>query len=330
MEINETKEEVNKENKEDKEETSDMETSDTVSENKEKVNEKAEEAVNEKDKEKLPSGEESEVGEKQESKEAVNEETEKAEIKKHLLYMENLLIDDADIYLENGVHLGLKYRTSDMRPFIFKVRPDKLCVFDIAKVDQRIRTAAKFLARYDPKNVLVVSNRLYGRKPAETFAKTVGFNFVSKRFPSGMLTNPNMEGYSEYELVFITDPSVDQQAIREASQHHTAVLAICDTDTRAKNIDFILPGNNKGKNSLALIFWLLTREILKIRGLEFNIPIPRVEQGEQGQGHEFISDAEPQAYLLRVQELQRIQRRKKRKKKGRSRTKKKTMMYGGR
>lgn len=319
MEINETKEEANKE-----------ETSDIVSEDKEKVNEKAEEAVKKEDEEELPSGEESEAGEKPESEEAVDEETEKVEIKKHLLYIENLLIDDADIYLENGVHLGLKYRTSDMKPFIFKIRTDKLCVFDIAKIDQRIRTAAKFLARYDPKNVLVVSNRLYGRKPAEIFAKTLGFNFVSKRFPSGMLTNPNMKGYSEHELVFITDPLVDQQAIKESSQHHTAVFAICDTDTRAKNIDYMLPGNNKGKNSLALIFWLLTREILKIRGLEFNIPIPRIEQGEQGQGHEFISNAEPQAYLLKVQELQRIQRRKKRKKKGGSRTKKKTMMYGRR
>lgn len=306
MESNETKEEKTEEAEEVIEEASEV-----SQEGEEKEEVKGEKSGEKDEGAGDPEGEISEQEPEETETHDNLEMDEKAELKKPLLYIDNLLIDDADIYLENGVHLGLKYRTSDMRTFIFKIRTDKLCVFDIAKIDQRIRTASKFLSRFEPKNVLVVSNRLYGRKPAEIFSKNLGFNFISKRFPSGMLTNPNMKGFSEYDLVIITDPLVDQQAIKEAAREHIPVLAICDTDTRAKNIDYILPGNNKGKNSLALIYWLLTREILKMRGIEFNIAIPRIEQP-----HDFVSNAEPQAYLLRMQELQRIQRRKKRKKKG--------------
>jgi len=325
MESKTNEEKIKEEPKKEAEEPKEIETEKEVKE--EKNNERKDDAGDVSDdssKEEISNPEAgSKAVEAPENKDKL-EASEIVEIKKPLLYIENLLIDDADIYLENGVHLGLKYKTSDMRPFIFKIRTDKLCIFDIAKIDQRIRTAAKFLSRFDPKKVLVVSNRLYGKKPAEAFSKYVGFNFIKKRFPSGMLTNPDIKGFSIYDLIIVTDPLVDQQAIKEAAREHIPVLAICDTNTRAKDIDFILPGNNKGKNSLALIYWLLTREILKIRGIEFNVPIPRIDQP-----HEFVSNAEPQEYLLKIQELQRIQRRKKKKKKG-SRNAKKTTLFNRR
>ncbi|MEA3254537.1 MAG: 30S ribosomal protein S2 [Candidatus Altiarchaeota archaeon] len=210
---------------------------------------------------------------------------------------EEELLVPLDDYLSNGIHVGLKYKTSDMREFIYKIRPDKLCVFDVRKIDDRIKVAAEFISRYNPEDILLVSNRMYGRKCIKKFAEYTGAKVITKRFVSGTLTNPNIETFIEPELIIITDPTVDQQAIKEASIAGITVVAICDTNSRLKNIDLVIPSNNKGKNSLALIYWILTREILKNRGEKFNTPL-----------EEFISQAEPQPYLLEVKERQRLKR----------------------
>ncbi|MBD3387573.1 MAG: 30S ribosomal protein S2 [Candidatus Altiarchaeales archaeon] len=212
------------------------------------------------------------------------------------------LLVSLDDYLSNGVHVGLKYKSADMRPFIYKIRPDKLCVFDVQKIDERLRLAAQFIASYKPEDVLVVSNRVYGREPIKKFSEALGFKAFEGRFVSGTLTNPSIEPYCEPKLLIVTDPTADQQAIKEARSAGVAVLAICDTNTRVKDIDFVIPSNNKGKNSLGLIYWVLTREILKLRGIEeFDTPL-----------EEFISKAEPQPYLITLQERQKAKRQKKR------------------
>ncbi len=207
-------------------------------------------------------------------------------------------------YLTNGVHVGLSYKAKDMKDFIYKVRADKLCVFDVKKIDERLGVAAKFIARYNPDDVLVVSNRIYGRKPIEKFAKYTGCQAITERFVSGTLTNPKIESYVEPKLLIVTDPFSDQQAIKEASSSGVPVIAICDSNTRVKGIDLVIPSNNKGKNALALIYWILTREVLKERGgkEKFNAPL-----------EEFISKAEPSPYLLEMKKLQRRRRSRKRK-----------------
>lgn len=213
---------------------------------------------------------------------------------------EELLVP-LDDYLSNGIHVGLKYKTKGMKEFIYKIRPDKLCVFDVRKIDDRIKIAAEFISRYNPEDILLVSNRMYGRKCIKKFVEYTGAKAITKRFVSGTLTNPNIEPYAEPKLIIVTDPNVDQQAIKEASIAGIPIVAICDTNTRIKNIDFIIPSNNKGKNSLALIYWILTREFLKNKGKKFNAPL-----------EEFISQAEPQPYLMEVKERQRLKRLKRR------------------
>jgi small subunit ribosomal protein S2 len=213
---------------------------------------------------------------------------------------EDLLIP-LDDYLSNGVHVGLKYRTSDMRPFIYKIRPDKLCVFDVKKINDRIKIAAAFLSRYEPNEILLVSNRVYGKKSIKKFAEYTGAKAFSDRFVSGSLTNPNIETYMEPKIIVITDPNADNQAIKEAALTGIPILAICDTNTRLKNIDYCIPSNNKGKQALALVYWVLTREYQKAKGKEFTAPL-----------EEFVSQAEPQPYLIEMQERQRMKRLKRR------------------
>jgi small subunit ribosomal protein S2 len=213
---------------------------------------------------------------------------------------EDLLVP-LDQYLSNGVHVGLKYKTVDMRPFIYKVRQDKLCVFDVKMIDERLRTAAKFISYFKPEEILVVSNRVYGKTPIKRFAEAIGARAFTDRFVSGSLTNPNIETYQEPKLLVVTDPTADQQAIKEASEMGIPILAICDTNTRIRNIDFVVPSNNKGKNALALIYWILAKEVSNIQGKEFNTPF-----------EDYLSKAEPQPYLLELQEKARQKRQKRR------------------
>jgi len=204
-----------------------------------------------------------------------------------------------ETYLSNGVHVGLKYKTKFMKEFIYKTREDKLSVFDVRKIDERLRIASKFISRYEPEKVLAVSNRIYGRRPIKKFSEYTGCMAISDRFVSGTLTNPAIPYYMEPDLLIVTDPSSDKQAIKEASIMGIPVIAVCDTNARINNIDFIIPANNKGKNSIALIFWILTKEVLRLRGIEdFNVPL-----------EEFISKEEPQPYLIKMHEIQKKRRR---------------------
>jgi small subunit ribosomal protein S2 len=173
-----------------------------------------------------------------------------------------------DEYLAAGVHIGTQIRTGDMKRFIYKVRPDGLYVLDIKKLDERLRIAGKFLARYEPSKILAVAARQYGQKPVMMFAKVVGCDYVIGRFIPGTLTNPMLKEYREPDVVIVTDPAIDRQAVEEATRVGIPVVALCDTNNSTINVDLVIPTNNKGRKALALVYWLLAREVLKNRGVE--------------------------------------------------------------
>ncbi len=177
-----------------------------------------------------------------------------------------LLIPE-DVYLTSGVHIGTQQKSADMKDFIFKVRSDGLYVLDVKKTDERIRVAASFLARYDPSKILVVSARQYGQKPSKTFSKTLGSMVVAGRFVPGSLTNPVLPTFLEPEVVLVTDPAADEQALLEALGVGIPIVAICDANNETRNVDLVIPSNNKGRRALATVYWLLTREIMKARGM---------------------------------------------------------------
>ena len=176
-----------------------------------------------------------------------------------------LLIDE-DTFLTCGVHIGTKQKSKDMEPYIHKVRDDGLRILNVNLTSEKITETANFLKEYEAKDVLVVSARQYGWKPAKKFADTCGFNCIAGRFTPGRLTNPEMRYFIEPKIIVLTDPAADAQAYREAINIKIPVIAMCDSNNLTNNIDIIIPGNNKGRRSLALIYWLLSREILRIRG----------------------------------------------------------------
>jgi len=173
--------------------------------------------------------------------------------------IEDTLVPVED-YLKSGVHIGTQYKSKDMEDFIYQVRDDGLYIFDIKKTDDRIKTAANFLARYNPSKILTVSEREYGKKPAKFFAKVVGGDSIVGRLKPGNMTNPNLETYIEPEVVVATDPIGDYQALKEANTAGIPVLALCDTNNMVSNVDLVIPVNNKGRKSLAMVYWVLARE----------------------------------------------------------------------
>ena len=178
------------------------------------------------------------------------------------------LLIPVDDYLGAGVHIGTQQKTKDMERFIHRVRTDGLYVLDVSMTDRRIRTAADFLANYDPEQILVASSRQYGRFPAEKFAEAVGARARTGRFIPGTLTNPKYDGYIEPDVVVVTDPIGDSQAVKEAITVGIPVIAMCDSNNTTSNVDLVIPTNNKGRKALSVVYWLLANETLDRRGAE--------------------------------------------------------------
>ncbi len=177
------------------------------------------------------------------------------------------LLVPLNIYLEAGVHIGTYMCTKHMEKFVYRQRPDGPYIIDVKKIDERIRIAGKFIASFRPDTVLAVSARPYGFQPVQKFAELTGGKSIVGRFIPGTLTNPNLSIYTEPEVLIVTDPRVDQQALIEASRIGIPVVAIVSTDSKTSNVDLVIPGNNKGRKSLAVIYWLLTRQVLRERGI---------------------------------------------------------------
>jgi small subunit ribosomal protein S2 len=178
---------------------------------------------------------------------------------------ENLL-QPLEELLAAGLHIGTRVKTKDMEKHIFRVRPDGLFILNIGKTDERIRLASKFISRFDPSRVVVVSSRLYGRTPVEKFCELTRCMPIVGRFMPGLISNPLQPRHTEPQLLMVTDPRADCQAIKEASVAGVPVVGLCDTDNALSGVDLAIPVNNKGRKALAMVFWLLTRQVLRDRG----------------------------------------------------------------
>lgn len=195
--------------------------------------------------------------------------------------MEEYLVP-LDQYLAAGVHIGTQQKTQDMKKFIYRVRQDGLYVLDVRKTDERLRVAGKFLARFDPESILAVSVRLYGQKPVKKFGEVTGARTIPGRFLPGTMTNPQVKNFFEPDVLIVTDPRADHQAMKEAVEIGVPIVALVDTENFLSYVDVAIPTNNKGRKALALIYWILAREILYNRKEigsreEFKVPVEDFE-----------------------------------------------------
>ena len=176
------------------------------------------------------------------------------------------LLASEDTYRNSAIHIGTKIRSADMKKFTAYVNKEGLNILDIKKIDERIKIAAKFLSRFDPNGVVFVASREYAKKPVKASAAALGARFVTDRFIPGSFTNPSLNGYIEPDVVIINDPATDNQAQKEAVINGIPVVALCHTNNSTSFVDFVIPGNNKGRESLALIYYLLTKGVMAQNG----------------------------------------------------------------
>src|SRR5712692_981052 len=168
--------------------------------------------------------------------------------------------------LSTGMRVGTQVKTKFMLPFITKATNEGLYIIDSKKTLSRIQTAAKFINRATISKVIVCSGREYASTPIEKFCELTGATPMLDRFMPGTLTNPLLPYYIEPELVMVSDPQVDEQAVIEATNAGIPVIAISNTDNVTSKVDLVIPANNRGRKSLAAIYWLLAREILLQKG----------------------------------------------------------------
>ena len=180
--------------------------------------------------------------------------------------MSELLIP-LDKYLAAGLHIGTQQKKKDMEKYIYRLRADGLHVLDVKSSNDKIIVAAKLLSKYDPDDVLVVSTRQYGQAPVKKFGEVTGTKTIPGRFIPGTLTNPQYSKFIEPKILVVTDPRSDSQAVFEAKQNGIPVVALCDTENLLSNVDLVIPVNNKGRKAIALVYWLLARQILRERGV---------------------------------------------------------------
>lgn len=171
-----------------------------------------------------------------------------------------------EVLLSTGIHIGTRMSMKAMEQFVYRIRSDGLCVLDVKQTDERIRTAAKFIARFEPSRVVAVSARLYGRTPVQRFCEVIKAVPVMGRFLPGRFSNPTNMNYVDPHVVIVTDPAADRQAMTEAALVGVPVIALCDTDNSLSNVDLVIPANNKGRKALATVYWLLAQQVLRERG----------------------------------------------------------------
>ena len=193
------------------------------------------------------------------------EKKEDIKLERETIAEEELLLP-RDTLLSAGIHIGTRMKTKDMESFIYRVRPDGLSVLDVKKTDERIKIAAKFLARFEPSKIAAAAARLYAQEPVRKFCEVTGAIPLIGRFIPGLLSNPLYPHHIEPEVIIVSDPRADSQAVKEASLVGIPVVALCSTDNDFSGVDLVIPTNNKGRRALAVIYWLLARQMLRERG----------------------------------------------------------------
>ena len=201
---------------------------------------------------------------KEEVKTKAKEEKETGEKKEMLVPIED--------FLKSSIYLGTRVITPDMRKYVYRRRADGLAVFNTALLDEEIRKSADYLAKFEPKDIIVVCKREAGWKAASRFAEILGIRSFTKKYTAGILTNTNLVTFQEANLILICDPWIDKNALADAARIKIPVMSVCDTNNYTSGINQILPGNNKSAKSLGFIFYLLTKLYIEKKGLKITIP----------------------------------------------------------
>nr|Q4KTE2.1 RecName: Full=Small ribosomal subunit protein uS2; AltName: Full=40S ribosomal protein SA [Suberites domuncula]AAX48876.1 SA [Suberites domuncula] len=175
--------------------------------------------------------------------------------------------DDVTKLLAAGTHLGDSNVDIQMAQYVFKTKGDGVPIINVRKTWEKLLLAARVIAAIEnPADVCVLANKPFGQRAILKFAHYTGAFPIAGRFTPGTFTNQIQKAFREPRLLIVSDARSDHQPITEAAYVNIPVIAFCNTNSPLRYIDVAIPCNNMGKNSLGLMWWLLCREVLRLRG----------------------------------------------------------------